>query len=99
MEKGKVVVMNSRDNVATAIQDLEEQQKVAINDTLYVDVLQSIPFGHKIAIDDIQGGTPVIKYGETIGIAIHDIKKGEHVHVHNTDGCRGRGDSKEVKNG
>jgi altronate dehydratase small subunit len=34
----------------------------------------------------------VIKYGETIGLATSDISPGEHVHVHNVEGQRGRGD-------
>lgn len=43
----------------------------------------SIPFGHKIAKEDIRKGDPIIKYGYPIGHATCDIKKGEHVHVHN----------------
>ena len=41
---------------------------------------------------DIKKGTPIIKYGETIGLATEDIKEGDHVHVHNVEGLRGRGD-------
>jgi len=37
-------------------------------------------------------GTPLIKYGETIGSATEYIKQGDHVHVHNVEGLRGRGD-------
>ena len=32
---------------------------------------------------EIKKGEKVIKYGEPIGQATRDIKKGEHVHVHN----------------
>ena len=32
------------------------------------------------------------KYGEVIGAATRDIRVGEHVHVHNVEGKRGRGD-------
>lgn len=42
-----------------------------------------IPFGHKIALEDIRQNSPVIKYGFPIGTAIADIKKGEHIHTHN----------------
>ncbi len=42
-----------------------------------------IPIGHKIALIDIKKGDTVWKYGEDIGKAVADIKKGEHVHVHN----------------
>lgn len=39
--------------------------------------------GHKYALRDIKAGENVIKYGNPIGHAIVDIKKGEHVHTHN----------------
>lgn len=39
--------------------------------------------GHKFALEDIQKGEPVIKYGEIIGRATTDISKGEWVHTHN----------------
>ncbi len=39
--------------------------------------------GHKYARTDISKGENVIKYGCPIGHAVCDIKKGEHVHVHN----------------
>ncbi len=42
-----------------------------------------IPFGHKIAREDIQKGEPIIKYGYPIGHAACDIKEGEQVHLHN----------------
>ena len=39
--------------------------------------------GHKYALRDIACGENVIKYGNPIGHATSDIKKGEHVHTHN----------------
>ena len=39
--------------------------------------------GHKYALRDIKAGENVIKYGNPIGHATADIKKGEHVHTHN----------------
>ena len=39
--------------------------------------------GHKYALRDIAEGENIIKYGNPIGHAICDIKKGEHVHTHN----------------
>ncbi len=51
-----------------------------------------LQLGHKIAIEEIGEGERVIKYGETIGYSSKSIKPGEHVHVHNMVGGRGRGD-------
>ena len=39
--------------------------------------------GHKYAIRDIPCGENIIKYGNPIGHATADIKKGEHIHTHN----------------
>ncbi len=39
--------------------------------------------GHKYALHDIAAGESIIKYGNPIGHATVDIKKGEHVHSHN----------------
>ena len=57
-----------------------------------IPVTEFIPFAHKFALKDIEAGQPIIKYGEIIGIATAGIKKGQHVHVHNLESCRGRGD-------
>ncbi len=39
--------------------------------------------GHKYALCDIKCGEDVIKYGNPIGHATADIKRGEHIHTHN----------------
>ena len=43
----------------------------------------SLENGHKYAVRDIAKGENVIKYGNPIGHATADIKKGELVHTHN----------------
>ena len=43
----------------------------------------NIDDGHKYAKRDISCGENIIKYGQPIGHATCDIKKGEHVHTHN----------------
>ena len=45
--------------------------------------LPVIPAGHKFALRDIAAGEDVIKYGNPIGHAICDIRKGELVDHHN----------------
>lgn len=42
-----------------------------------------IRLGHKVALNDINKGEYVFKYGEIIGKASQDIKRGEWVHSHN----------------
>lgn len=44
---------------------------------------QAVPSGHKVALDAVAPGDPVIKYGQVIGYATAAIRPGDHVHVHN----------------
>ncbi|MGO8749319.1 MAG: UxaA family hydrolase [Thermoguttaceae bacterium] len=44
---------------------------------------QTIPTGHKMAIETIAAGQKVRKYGAAIGSATRDILPGEYVHTHN----------------
>jgi altronate dehydratase small subunit len=90
-----VIVVDPRDNVATALEPLADGTTVEVQTgekTVRATLKQAIPFGHKLALTAIPRGGAVIKYGETIGLATSDISPGEHVHVHNVEGQRGRGD-------
>ena len=53
------------------------------DETISITALDDIPLGHKVALNDINNGDDVIKYGEHIGRAVADIGKGRHLHVHN----------------
>ena len=55
----------------------------ADNSSFRLTAKADVPIGHKIALVDIKEGDTVWKYGHDIGKAVADIKKGEHVHVHN----------------
>lgn len=57
-----------------------------------IKVIGDVPYGHKIAVKDIEKGERIFKYGECIGAASCDIAKGEYVHIHNLEALRGRGD-------
>lgn len=89
-----IAIMNPQDNVATAVRDLTAGEKVNTEDGTEIMLINDIPFGHKVALMDIPLGAEVIKYGEPIGLTVKPIKKGEHTHVHNVDGARGRGDKR-----
>lgn len=88
--------MNGADNVATALVDLAPGTHVPIPGASGIEAQLTarsvIPFGHKIALRDIAPGEPVLKYGEEIGLASARIAAGDHVHTHNVDSQRGRGD-------
>ncbi|NIS61398.1 MAG: D-galactarate dehydratase [Proteobacteria bacterium] len=92
--KGALILAKA-DNVATAIAEIEPGAEVPVRlgkELRTVKALERVPFGFKMAIADIPKGNQVIKYGEPIGKASTDIKKGNLVHIHNLEGTRGRGD-------
>ena len=99
MEELKIALkVNDLDNVATIFANgIKDGMEVEIRDKRgnkeLVKVIGDVPYGHKIAVKDIHVKEQITKYGgEEIGIATHEIKKGEYVHVHNLDSMRGRGD-------
>ncbi len=73
-----VLLLHPNDNVAVALCALKERDS-----TNEGPVNQDIPAGHKLAISDIAAGEPIRKYSQIIGLARHDIRKGDHVHLHN----------------
>lgn len=95
----QALIINKNDNVATALRKLAKASRIhlEIEDRSFDVILsQAIPFGHKFALSSIKIGSAVIKYGEKIGTASQVINKGDHVHLHNVDGYRGRGDKVEL---
>ncbi len=54
--------------------------------------VEAIPSGHKCARRAIGAGELILKYGQPIGRATAAIPAGAHVHVHNVESLRGRGD-------
>jgi len=91
----KAIVMDAKDNVATLLSDVEANDVVQVmmaDKTAETKVQEKIQFGHKFAMETINKGQNVVKYGEVIGQATQDIGEGHHVHVHNVESLRGRGD-------
>ncbi|PPR58755.1 MAG: Altronate dehydratase [Alphaproteobacteria bacterium MarineAlpha4_Bin2] len=91
----KAVVIKSLDNVATCLADVRAGEDTALDvagESRTVVFKADIPFGHKVALADIAEGEDVIKYAEVIGVASQPIEAGDHVHVHNVESIRARGD-------
>ncbi len=89
--------MDPKDNVATLLSDVEKDEMVQarLGETSTEERIQElIRFGHKFALSRIHKGANVVKYGEIIGRTTQDIDKGHHVHVHNVESLRGRGDKR-----
>jgi altronate dehydratase small subunit len=90
----EAIIIDPLDNVATTTTNLEAGSRVTFKfgSKKRVKLKQSILFSHKFALEHIKKGEKVIKYGEIIGRATQSIDEGDHVHIHNVESMRGRGD-------
>ncbi|MBM3240699.1 altronate dehydratase [Candidatus Poribacteria bacterium] len=80
----KAIILKSGDDVAVA------KERLNINTVLEycgrkIRVNRDIPLWHKIAVNAIQHGNPIRRYGQIIGFASCNIAVGDHVHDHNVD--------------
>ena len=74
-----LITLHKNDNIAVAPMSIPIKKKI----TKKLISKDSIPFGHKIALTNINKDDFIYKYGQIIGIASKDILEGEHVHSHN----------------
>ena len=70
--------LNNRDNLIVAIDPVDKGTSVQ-----GVAATQRIMRGHKMAVEPIAKGQPVLKFGQIIGFASEDIAPGAHIHTHN----------------
>jgi len=89
-----ILKIDRSDNVATCLRPLAKGEEVASGEERVL-IRSDIPVFHKVALRGIKKGGPVIKYGQVIGLATDDIARGDHVHIHNVESLRGRGDKGE----
>jgi altronate dehydratase small subunit len=88
-----LIELSEKDNVLTCTTAIRKGETFDYAGGI-ITAADNIPIYHKIANMFIKAGEKVFKYGEAIGIAVVDIHPGEHVHIHNLEGARGRGDKK-----
>ena len=79
-QQGKTIILSPEDNVVVALSELAPDSTIAQADIRSRD---TVPAGHKVAISQINSGSPIIKYGQIIGFASKSILPGDHVHTHN----------------
>jgi altronate dehydratase small subunit len=89
---GAALRLKDDDHVAVCLRDIPTGGRLEFDGGLAVTARGAIPAGHKVALRAIAAGELIRKYGQTIGRAGIAIAAGEHVHVHNVEGTRGRGD-------
>jgi len=80
----RAIQLRPEDNVAVSCSDLQPGTKLHLQSG-EVEVVQAVPFGHKVATVAIPAGSTIVKYGQVIGFASRDVEPGTHVHVHNCE--------------
>ena len=95
----KALVIHPDDNVANLIGPGTKGASVectveGTNDQCTIKLREDLPSNHKFAFTDIKAGDTITKYGLNIGRASRAIAQGAHVHTHNIESNRGRGDLK-----
>ena len=89
MGNTEVIIHDEKDNVGVVVvEKISPNQEcncwIMENDkSAQIQSVSEIPLGHKIAMSDLKEGDTILKYGHDIGKVVKNIKKGEHVHVHN----------------
>ena len=89
MSNTDIIIHDEKDNVGVVvIEKITPNQEcncwIMENDkSVTIKSMNEIPLGHKIAMNNFKVGDTILKYGHDIGKVVKDIKKGEHVHVHN----------------
>lgn len=78
----RLLRIHPADNVVVAAQPVAAGTAVLVNgDSLVVG--GDVPAGHKVALEPLEAGAQVLKYGFPIGAATAKISRGEWVHEHN----------------
>ena len=74
------IKLNERDNVAVVANEEGLPTGTVIEDG--TTLLDQVPHGHKVALVDIAKDGEVVRYGEVIGYALADIKRGNWINEH-----------------
>lgn len=77
-----IIKIHSLDNVAVALRDLEEGERVSVAQHSLV-LKQPVGRGHKFALQPLEVNALVMKYGLPIGHATQPIAAGEIIHSNN----------------
>ncbi|MBX2815338.1 MAG: altronate dehydratase family protein [Saprospiraceae bacterium] len=78
----RALIIDGRDTVAVALQDLDANSTVDIGGQAYT-LAERIAQKHKFALQDFEAGDLVMMYGVVVGKATQRIGKGSHVGTHN----------------
>jgi altronate hydrolase len=77
-----IVYLHGNDNVCVAAHDLPAGATISAGGRS-VQLAEPVKLGHKIALDRIASGQPVVKYGQIIGFTTDEVAPGAWIHTHN----------------
>lgn len=76
------IYIHPDDNVAVALRDVAKGEQVTVSGQAY-ELKDDIPFGHKMALKDMEVNEMVMKYGCPIGHTTENVSAGSWIHSHN----------------
>jgi altronate hydrolase len=76
------ILLDPCDNLCVAARDLPAGTRITLLERT-IELANSVPQGHKVALSSIAAGAPAIKFGQVIGFASSAIRPGEWIHTHN----------------
>lgn len=82
MEKASFLKINPADSVVVCLRAMKAGETVSAEGKV-ITLLQDVPAGHKVLMEDKNEGEHIIKYGYPIGHAKKDLKAGEWVNENN----------------
>ena len=74
--------INPIDKVVVALRPMKAGEPITVGNEV-VELLQDVPQGHKILLQDVKEGEDIIKYGYPIGHATKALKAGEWINENN----------------
>jgi altronate hydrolase len=80
--ENSAIHLHPQDNVAVARVPLAPGQMLRVNG-VELPVRGNVPAGHKIALQRIEQGEKIYRYGQRIGLASRLIERGDYIHTHN----------------
>ncbi len=87
------IQLDPRDNVATVLRKVPAKDDIVVKGPDGMSLLaaaEDISLCHKVALQSMQKGEQVVKYGQSIGTIHTDVGRGSLVHVHNMSSNRGQ---------
>ena len=84
--KVNALLMDEKDNVVTCVEEVEAGQEIIYDRNGKICTMtagEKIPYCHKAALEMLEAGQKVVKYGEQIGETKEVIKKGCWVNHNN----------------